>query len=378
MKQDDLVFVHVSGKEYFLAVFIFGVFGIIFGFLGIVLLGISITSILESGFSKSSVAFFSGGITCISIVGLLINQLKKNIVIKETKFNNIDKRFEIMESNGKFSWIPFSEIECIGFRKDYHQSSNDTHASIDYTVYFKKKDGAWIDIYWFQSEAEAAGLSEKLNSLFNEKSDVSSVDSFSEPSGDLFEINKVHSDKTIFKWKNKTSSLDSFIGYFTICSFLITFVLIAVIMDISIIFTIVAAAFASIFLSVIVFAIWKQLIIREYVIELNLDEIFYGYGTLFGFQKKFSISWKDYFGTQVNIQKSSYNQPIKEMWIVSKNMNEKLQNIRKKDLNNLFDLKDYLFMYRDIPKAEFPGFTIGEILTFEKILDSEISGNRYY
>lgn len=379
MESNELVFKFNTQKERLFLNIILSFFILVFGTVGFFLTITSVTMLLSNSFESYHIVMGFGGVTCIFLVLFLRNFMSGGVYIVESKFNQNEKRFEIKESNGDTSFIPYSEIKQFSIKVEVESSSNDDSPSrtIYYVVYMHKKDGAIIAIDWFYNQQKAKDLLDRLNQAIPidnsalPESDFGS--SINRPKGVFFE--KQGFSAFQLKWKNKLSSYYAFIGFGTLLSFLATFSSIVFVIDVGWLFKGIFLFVASIFIAVVLYHLYKLLVIKEYLLEVTSTDMIYSYNTIYGKKVVSQMKISDLFGTQVNLERDKYNNPNREIWIVSKEIQKKIEDVYAKESTGsdfLGLVKAMIELRLKVMNLEFPGFSFVELLHIEKMIDEEL------
>lgn len=291
------------------------------------------------------------------------------------------RRYVFEESKGNNSFIPFSEISKFYIKEEVQKSSSSqSNSSVKYySLNFFKKDGGPVYITQSRSKSEIQELKQYLESEIK-------LDSESLIESDFGEIQlpkEVNSEASAngnfsLQWKNKVSFIRNLVSFYAIFSFLLTFGYSIYLMELGSIFSVIFCLVGFLFFYLVTKHLFRLIRIRSYIFEYDGKKFNYSYETIFGREQVGKVEKSAFFGSLVPLDSQALNNPIKEIWILNKDQKKSLNNIYEK-LESGFEIGSAIKLFLDLIAlkkslciAEFPGYTVNEILMIEKFIDKKI------
>ncbi|MBK8395150.1 MAG: hypothetical protein IPL26_07875 [Leptospiraceae bacterium] len=376
MKQPEFSFIYTS-KFNTIGKFIFSFFLFLLFIIAIILIGVGFSTIGDNGNLLEGFKYAFPGLTILIVIslGLLYTKINNRTKLVGAYFDLANKRYYLETKNGESGYIPFSEIQSLGMRKEV--VSGNKSSTNYYVIYLVKTDGAWWDVMSYESEITAL---KKLNEL-QEKVNFDSEGEFNllekETSSKFFSI-QTKAGSVIFKWGEQVSFLYRILGLFSVLSFLGSFWIISSALgQAGVVGNFLLTGISILFGGLVLYSFLKSIFgYTNYELEVNREKIiFYGVKK----DKRKIISETPVIA--IKFTQYSYNMYRNDLFngqeilLLDQEFANRINKFRNGELGivEIISLmKEIVQMKKNIIKLPFPGFKSLDIILFEKKLDEEL------
>lgn len=376
MKQPEFSFIYTS-KFNTIGKFIFSFFLFLLFIIAFILIGVGFSTIGDNGNLLEGFKYAFPGLTILIVIslGLLYTKINNRTKLVGAYFDLANKRYYLETKNGESGYIPFSEIQSLGMRKEV--VSGNKSSTNYYVIYLVKTDGAWWDVMSYESEITAL---KKLNEL-QEKVKFDSEGEFNllekETSSKFFSI-QTKAGSVIFKWGEQVSFLYRILGLFSVLSFLGSFWIISSALgQAGVVGNFLLTGISILFGGLVLYSFLKSIFgYTNYELEVNREKIiFYGVKK----DKRKIISETSVIA--IKFTQYSYNMYRNDLFngqeilLLDQEFADRINKFRNGELGivEIISLmKEIVQMKKNIIKLPFPGFKSLDIILFEKKLDEEL------